>query len=121
MDLTSLAANVASIIYIIVFATALTNILVIAGMWATVSKSGQPGWSQVIPIWNILVLLKVAKKPAWWIIWFILLAPLPIVMLIVLHAISKNYGKGFGFTLGLFFLPFIFFPVLGFGKAQYQF
>jgi hypothetical protein len=120
MDFTSLAANLASILYLVVFATALMNILVIAGMWATVSKSGQPGWSQIIPIWNILVLLKVAKKPAWWIIWFILLVPIPIVMLITLHSISKNYGKGFGFTLGLFFLPFIFFPVLGFGNAQYQ-
>lgn len=119
MDFSSYAANLASIIYLVVFLTALVNVLVIAGMWATVSKSGEPGWSQIIPIYNLLVLLKVAKKPAWWIIWFIIPFSLPIVLLIVLHSISKSYGKGFGYTLGLFFLPFVFFPILGFGKSQY--
>ena len=34
-------------------------------------------------------------------------------------ALSKSFGKDVGFTLGLIFLPFIFYPILGFGSAQY--
>jgi len=43
-----------------------------------------------------------------------------IVYIIVLIELAKRFGKGIGFALGLLFLPFIFFPVLGFGSAQYH-
>jgi len=33
--------------------------------------------------------------------------------------LAKSYGKGGGFAVGLIFLPFIFIPILGFGKAVY--
>jgi Family of unknown function (DUF5684) len=33
---------------------------------------------------------------------------------------TANYGKGAGFTVGLIFLPFIFIPILGYGRAVYQ-
>jgi hypothetical protein len=34
--------------------------------------------------------------------------------------LAKSFGKGVGFGLGLAFLGIIFFPILGFGSAQYQ-
>lgn len=34
--------------------------------------------------------------------------------------ISRLFGHGIGMSLGLIFLPFIFYPILGFGKSQYQ-
>jgi hypothetical protein len=34
--------------------------------------------------------------------------------------LAKSFGKGALFTLGLVFLPFIFFPVLAFGDAEYK-
>ena len=33
---------------------------------------------------------------------------------------AKAYGKGTGFAVGLFFVPFIMYLVLGFGDAKYQ-
>lgn len=36
------------------------------------------------------------------------------------HKLSKNFGKGLGTTLGLIFLPEIFYLVLGFGRAEYS-
>ncbi|MHC4607720.1 MAG: DUF5684 domain-containing protein [Planctomycetota bacterium] len=33
--------------------------------------------------------------------------------------VARSFGKGFLFGLGLLFLPFIFYPVLGFGGARY--
>ena len=36
------------------------------------------------------------------------------------HQISVRFGKGGGFTAGLIFLPIVFWPILGFGSAQYE-
>jgi hypothetical protein len=33
--------------------------------------------------------------------------------------LSKSFGKDEGFTVGLVLLGIVFFPILGFGSAQY--
>lgn len=38
----------------------------------------------------------------------------------LLRELARVFGHGVGFTLGLLFLPFIFYPVLAFGGSQYQ-
>ena len=43
-----------------------------------------------------------------------------IILIILDIDVAKNFGKGAGFGIGLLLLPFIFFPILGFGSAQYQ-
>jgi hypothetical protein len=43
-----------------------------------------------------------------------------IIWILVTAGIAKNFGKGVGFILGLLFLPFIFFLILGFGDATYN-
>ena len=93
-------------------------ILMIAGLWKTFSKAGQPGWAAIIPIYNLIVLCQVAGRPIWW--FLLLLICFPIFYIIICIDIAKRFGKGGGFAVGLIFLPFIFFPMLGFGSAQYQ-
>ncbi|HBG71724.1 MAG: hypothetical protein A2W93_06565 [Bacteroidetes bacterium GWF2_43_63] len=95
--------------------------LVIVPMWKIFTKAGQPGWAVLVPIYNIYVMTLIAKKPAWWLI-IILLVPIAnfIFLIMLLHAISVNFGKGVGFTLGLIFLSIIFIPILGYGSAQYN-
>jgi len=93
----------------------------IAGMWKAFEKAGKPGWAAIIPIYNIIIWLELANKPVWWII-LILLIPFVnlIVLIITLNGVAKSFGRGVGTTIGLVILPFIFWPVLGFGSAQYQ-
>jgi hypothetical protein len=43
-----------------------------------------------------------------------------VIYIIILHGLSKSFGKGVGFTVGLFFFRFIFIPILGFGSAVYS-
>ena len=94
-------------------------IIELAGLWFMFVKADEPGWAAIIPVYNCLIAIKIAGKP-WW---FFLLMLIPLVNLviyiIILHGLSKNFGKTGGFTLGLFFFRFIFIPILGFGKAQY--
>jgi len=91
----------------------------LVGLWFMFIKAGEPGWAAIIPVYNYLIAIKIAGKP-WW---FLLLMLIPLVNLIVyiliLHGLSKNFGKGGWFTAGLFFFRFIFIPILGFGKSQY--
>jgi uncharacterized membrane protein YhaH (DUF805 family) len=95
-------------------------VFVIAGIWKTFSKAGQPGWAVLIPIFNLYIMCKVAGRPGWW----VLLMFIPIVgfvfSIIMNIDIAKSFGKGTGFAIGLIFLGFIFYPILGFGKAEYQ-
>jgi len=95
-------------------------VLVIAGGWKVFSKAGQPGWAIIVPIYNVIVMLKVAGKPLWWILLMFIPFVNMIVGILVMAALAKNFGKGAGFTVGLVLLPMIFIPILGFGSAQYQ-
>lgn len=102
------------IVYLIIL------VLIIAGMWKVFQKAGKPGLAAIIPIHNIAVLLEIAGRPLWWII--LLLIPLVnIVVLIIVHIdLARKFGKGVGYAIGLLLLPFIFWPMLGFGDAQYN-
>jgi ABC-type sulfate transport system permease subunit len=95
-------------------------ILMIAAMWKVFDKAGEPGWAAIIPIYNLIVLLKIAGRPLWWILLFIIPLVNFIIGIVVAFDIAKRFGKGAGFALGLVFLPFIFYPVLAWGDARYQ-
>ena len=94
-------------------------IVMIASMWKVFVKAGQPGWAAIVPIYNLIVLLKIAGKPAWWLALFLIPLANFIVIILVTIDLAKSFGKSAGFGLGLVFLGFIFYPMLGFGPAQY--
>lgn len=94
-------------------------VLMLVSLWKIYTKAGQPGWAVIVPIYNLIVLLEIVKKPIWWII--LLLIPIVnfVIMIIIYHRLSLSFGKSGGFTAGLIFLPFIFFPVLAFDDSTY--
>jgi hypothetical protein len=94
-------------------------IVIVAGMWKTFEKAGQPGWACIIPVYNIMVILEITKKPIWWLILMLIPCVSIIAAILVMIDFAKVFGRGAGFGLGLTFLPFIFFPILGFGSARY--
>lgn len=103
-----------AIIFLVAFV-----IFIIAAMWKVFEKAGQPGWAAIIPIYNIYIMTKIGGKPGIW----TLLCLIPIVnyvfMIWLTNMISKSFGKDEGFTAGMIFLGFIFWPILGFGSAKY--
>lgn len=94
--------------------------VVFAGGWKMFEKAGQPGWAFLIPIYNLIVLMKVVGRPLWFVV--VLLIPFVGILgaIVVASDLSKRFGKGIGTTVGLVLLPFVFFPYLGFGDAQYS-
>jgi len=113
-DAAGAGAGIVMIIYLAIF------LVTIIGCWKAYSKAGQPGWSCIIPIYNMVVWLQICGRPIWWII--LLLIPLVnlIIFIVICIDFAKSFGKGVGFGLGIFFLGFIFIPILGFGSATYQ-
>ncbi len=87
----------------------------IAGLYMIFEKADEKGWKALIPIYNIIVLLKIINKPWWFIIFFIV----PIISNLIFTYILINLYKRFSITkfLPLFlgtFLSFIFLPILGY-------
>lgn len=95
-------------------------VFVIAGIWKVFTKAGRPGWACLVPIYNVIVLLQIAGRPGWWLLLMFIPFVNIIVSFVVVMDIAKAFGKGAGFGLGLFFLGFVFYPILGFGDAQYE-
>ena len=94
-------------------------IFMVASIWKVFTKAGQPGWAVLIPIYNAYVLLKIAGKPGWWLILMCIPLVNIVVWIIALAGLSTNFGKGAGLVVGLLLLPFVFYPILGFGNAKY--
>lgn len=92
----------------------------VAGMWKVFQKAGHPGWAAIIPIYNIYILTKIAKKPGIWVL--LMIIPLVGLIFYILLSISvaRQFGKGTGYGVGLALLSFIFWPMLGFGEDKYQ-
>ena len=98
----------------------LIAVIMIAAMWKIFTKAGQPGWTCLIPIYNIYILCKIVGRPGWWVILMFIPFVNFIIGIILCIDLAKSFAKGVGFGLGLVFLSFIFYPILGFGSAQYQ-
>lgn len=96
------------------------SLVLLASMWITFTKAGEPGWACLIPIYNAVVLCRMAGKPWWWILLMLIPFVNFVVAIMLFIALAKNFGKGTGFGLGLVFLGFIFFPMLAWGDAKYQ-
>lgn len=94
-------------------------VLMVASVWKVFTKAGQPGWAAIIPIYNLVILLKIVGKPVWWIVGLIIPIVNFVVLILVMLALAKAFGKGAGFAVGLMFLGFIFIPILAFSDAKY--
>jgi hypothetical protein len=91
----------------------------VAAQWKLFTKAGEPGWAAVVPVYNLIILMKIAGKPDWWIV--LLFVPFAgIVATIVMYiGLARNFGRSGGFAVGLIFLPFIFMLILAFGSSRY--
>ena len=96
-------------------------VLWVASYWITFSKANEPGWASLIPLYNIHVMFRIGDNE-WW--WLLVLLFVPIANFYALYktgaGVARAFGKGGLYGFGLGYLPFIFFPLLAFGGAQYQ-
>lgn len=94
-------------------------VLWFASMWRLYEKAGQPGWAAIVPIYNLVVFMRVIGKPWWWfLLWFV--PGIGIIWFIwSWNLMVKSFGKSEGYTVGCLLLPFVFVPILAFGDSEY--
>jgi uncharacterized membrane protein YhaH (DUF805 family) len=92
----------------------------IIGMWKVFAKAGEPGWAALIPVYQWMVAAKVGGKSE--VYGLLTLVPFIgiIFAIIICIDVANKFGQGAGYGIGLVFLPIIFWPLLGFGGAEYE-
>ena len=122
----AVAAGIMAFLAAFAFVLIAVAVVVTIGMWKAFAKAGQPGWAVLVPIYNIIVLLRVAGLPWYWVFApFVAIIPILgwiayIVWIVwIHHRISTRFGQGVGFTIGLTLLGPIFWLILGFGSSKY--
>jgi hypothetical protein len=111
---------IAAIFAVLFIPLLIIGLICLISQWKIYTKAGKPGWAAIVPVYNYIVWLEIIGKPMWWLAILLLVPCVNFIFLIwMLNLLSKSFGKSEGFTVGLFFLPFIFFPILAFGGAQY--
>lgn len=112
-------------------------LILVVSRWKIFKKAGYEGWEAFIPFYSSWTLIKITGLE-WWFFLIVnatffagvlslgILAPLAgIATLIGTYFANYNLSIKFdkdpiAFGLGLTFLPFIFYPILAFGKSTYR-
>ena len=57
-------------------------VIAIVAYWKIFTKAGEEGWKCLIPIYNIIILLKIVGRPWWWLL--LLLVPFVNIIIMVI-------------------------------------
>ena len=121
MDYSSQTADAMRALTILYPITGVLAIVGIVAMWKLFLKAGQPGWAAIIPVYNLLVFLRVVNRQWWWIL--LLLIPIVNIVLgiILIFDLGKSFGKGGAWSFFLLLiLSVIGYLILAFGKSEYK-
>lgn len=94
-------------------------ILYMLGLFKIYKKAGKPGWGIFIPFYNFYLLFDILYKKGWK--FLLLFVPFYNIYLLfkIPFRLASMFGRGTLFGFGLLFLPFLFYPILGFGRYDY--
>lgn len=122
---TILAAAGSFLVFILIVVVALA-VLTLVGQWKMFKKAGKEGYISLIPVYNVIAEMRLSGMPIYWFFLnYCSIIPLvgwigPLVFLFWENILlAKAFGKGAGTGVLLSFFPFVMYPVLGFGNAQY--
>ena len=119
------------------------NTATIQGLTEAFTKAGEEGWKSIIPFYNNYILYKIVWDTKFFFIslglilgmWLCMIGASfsaiftmlylacliagAVIGIMCDYKLSKSFGHGAGFTVGLIFLGIIFYPILGFGRSPY--
>ncbi len=78
-------------------ASVVMGIPTLIGMWKVFAKAGQPGWAVLIPVYNFIILLRIAGLRWYWVFTLLIV---PILILVILGLIACLALVGLVLVLG---------------------
>ena len=96
-------------------------LLCLVGLWGVFVKAGQPGWAAIVPIYNLYTWVKVADQPGWWVVLYFVPGVNLFVHITVCIYVALEFRQHWLFGIGLWLLPVVFLPVLGFGNRRAEY
>lgn len=92
------------------------GLVVLISTWKLYEKADKPGWAAIIPIYNVIVMLEIIRRPIWWLIMFFV--PFVNIVFSVMMTVDfvKAYGKDTTYGVLSILFPFVTFPMLAFSK-----
>ena len=138
MGATFFAAFVAFAVGIVCF-SAIIYIIEVIGMFKSFEKMGLEGWRAIIPFYNAYFYGEKVWTANYGLFVWVVYAVNSLVISRIANTggfigglfgiigfvatcywISKSFGYEIPFAVGLFFLPFVFHLIIGFGDAKYR-
>jgi hypothetical protein len=110
----------ASVIIIFLLVALVVTVVTLIGAWKVYEKAKKPGWTAIVPIYNVYILQQIVGRPGWWTLWYFVPFVNLVVAIINCNDLAKSFGKGVDYTILLLLFPFIGYPILGFGTAKYK-
>lgn len=87
------------------------------GFWFLFEKAGEKGWKGIIPIYNLVILLKIVGRPWWWTFYMMIPVFGFLVGIGVYADLFKSFGqRGMGEIIFGILFPFVYVPYLGLKK-----
>ena len=108
-------------ILVMVFVLILYVVMAISLMKIAKRTGTENAWFAWIPILNLILMLQIAKRPMWWLIFFLvpILNIAGIVMQFIIWVdIAKRLGKTAVFGVLAALIPIIFMPYLAFSGSD---
>ena len=123
-------------IFLVILVIAVAVVIIVAKA-KVYKKAGKPAWAAIVPFYSDWVLCEIAEVEKWF---FALIVAPTIVSMLGIDGLSSiaviaglagsffcNYNialkfkkDGIAYGLGLTLLPIIFYPILGFGKSEFE-
>ena len=126
------------------FVLSLVSMIVIAelivinmiGLRKMFIKAKKPSWASFIPVYREWVICEMVGVNTYWVIFALigvfLISQIPVVgkilaVIIVIYykiltsmGISRSFGKDKSFTVGVAFVPTLYYMILGYGNSEYK-
>jgi hypothetical protein len=93
--------NTLTLILSVGLASVVMGIPTLIGMWKVFAKAGQPGWAVLIPVYNFIILLRIAGLRWYW-VFTLLIVPILILVILGLIACLVELGLNPGLVFILF-------------------
>ena len=94
-------------------------VVFIIAMWCIFKKASEPGWAAIVPIFNTYTMFKITWGNGLMFLTMLIPVANVVIMFMTFYKLSKVFGHGADWFFGMLFLPWLFYPMLAFGKSQY--